>query len=164
MVVVMRTPTPNYLRQASQNLGKYSIESVYAIRAHRRDIKRQEVTFTSSALCKESCSLSSVPSLGGTTARPRDENKARTRAVPLNRARRPGAPARARCRASRPTIARRGSDPRRHAQIHEHHLAHASSSSLKVQEDEEEASRDACHPWPSVRCSAQPSLFSTHKH
>jgi hypothetical protein len=24
VVVVVRTPTPNYLRQASQNLGKYS--------------------------------------------------------------------------------------------------------------------------------------------
>ena len=87
---------------------------------------------------------------GAPTAR--DENKARTGRPQGPSAGEPRA--RARCRASRPTIARRGSDPRRHAhrQTHERHLAHASSSSLKVQEDEEEASRDACHPWPSVRC------------
>ena len=94
------------------------------------------------------------------TARPpHGKNKARTGPWETERA-----TPRARCRPSRPTIARRGSDPRRHAhrQTHEHHLAHASSSSLKVQEDEEEASRDACHPWPSVRCSTQPSLLQTN--
>jgi hypothetical protein len=68
------------------------------------------------------------------------------------------------CRAFRPTIARRGSDPRRHAcrQTHEYHQTHTSSSSLIAQEDEEEApSRGACRPWPSV-CSARASLFPTN--
>jgi hypothetical protein len=29
VVVVVRTPTPNYLRQASQNLGKYFLFSIF---------------------------------------------------------------------------------------------------------------------------------------
>ena len=42
VVVVVRTPTPNYLRQASQNLGKYPrYKGVYI-----RSTQRQRVLFT----------------------------------------------------------------------------------------------------------------------
>jgi len=42
VVVVVRTPTPNYLRQASQNLGKYNTVFV-SVSARQRGVTQYTV-------------------------------------------------------------------------------------------------------------------------